>query len=142
MKAQPKTPSPSAICALLQRDDGRYLMIRRAEGLPGGGHWCPVTGRPEPGEELRAAVVREVREEVGLEVDVGDEVFSCLTSDRQFRLHWFACHPTLPSSGHAPLRLQPEEVAQARWLTAKEASQLTPTFASTSAFFTQLSETQ
>jgi 8-oxo-dGTP pyrophosphatase MutT (NUDIX family) len=142
MKSDIKTSPPVAICALLRRQDGRYLLIRRAEGLPGGGHWCPVTGRPEPGEELPAAVVREVREEVGLDVEVGKEVFSCLTSDHQFRLRWFDCHPSKASSNKETLHLQADEVAEACWVTAKEASQLSPTFASTSAFFARLSENE
>jgi 8-oxo-dGTP pyrophosphatase MutT (NUDIX family) len=46
-------------------DGGRVLMQRRDDtgrwGLPGGG--------VEPGESVRAAVVREVREETGLDVE-------------------------------------------------------------------------
>lgn len=46
-------------------EDGRVLLQRRDDngrwGLPGGG--------VEPGESVRAALVREVREETGLEVE-------------------------------------------------------------------------
>ena len=47
--------------------DGRLLLIRRADD-PGRGLWSVPGGRVEAGETLAEAVVREVREEAGLEV--------------------------------------------------------------------------
>jgi ADP-ribose pyrophosphatase YjhB (NUDIX family) len=49
---------------------GRLLLIRRANE-PGRGQWSLPGGRVEPGEDDAAAVVRELREETGLEVRVG-----------------------------------------------------------------------
>ena len=51
--------------------DGALLMVRR-RNAPGTGRWSIPGGRVERGEQLRAAVAREVREETGLEVIVGD----------------------------------------------------------------------
>ena len=45
----------------------RLLMIRRGRGVAAG-EWSIPGGRVEAGETLAAAVVREVREETGLEV--------------------------------------------------------------------------
>ena len=51
--------------------DGSLLLVERAND-PGAGRWAVPGGRVEPGETLAEAVVREVREETGLEVVVGD----------------------------------------------------------------------
>jgi len=47
------------------------LLVERAKD-PGAGRWAVPGGRVEPGETLAEAVVREVREEAGLTVEVGD----------------------------------------------------------------------
>jgi ADP-ribose pyrophosphatase YjhB (NUDIX family) len=49
---------------------GRLLVIRRGRP-PGEGLWSLPGGRVEPGEADAAAVIREVREETGLEVTPG-----------------------------------------------------------------------
>jgi 8-oxo-dGTP diphosphatase len=46
--------------------DGCLLLVRRAHA-PGAGEWSVPGGRVEPGELLAEAVVRELREETGLE---------------------------------------------------------------------------
>ena len=55
-----------AIITLIERDDGRALLARGAQ-FPVPMYSC-LAGFVEPGETLEQAVVREVREEVGIEV--------------------------------------------------------------------------
>jgi 8-oxo-dGTP diphosphatase len=54
-----------AAAAIIQDDEGRVLLIRRGDGRG----WSLPGGMMEPGERIAEAVVREVWEETGLEVE-------------------------------------------------------------------------
>ncbi len=54
-------------CALVDRD-GRILIARRPEGRSFAGLWEFPGGKLQPGETPEAALARELREEVGIEV--------------------------------------------------------------------------
>ena len=55
---------------IVRDENGLLLMVRRGRP-PGEGLWSIPGGRVEPGEDDPAAVVRELKEETGLEVRVG-----------------------------------------------------------------------
>ncbi|HVU61770.1 MAG TPA: NUDIX domain-containing protein [Mycobacteriales bacterium] len=60
------------ICAgAVVRDAGGRLLLVRRGTPPAQGSWTLPGGRVEPGENPAAAAAREVREETGLDVDVG-----------------------------------------------------------------------
>jgi len=59
------------VSALIVRD-GLVLLVRRGKE-PFTGFWSLPGGRVEPGETMQDAVKREVREETGLDIEVGDE---------------------------------------------------------------------
>ncbi len=61
--------------AVVHDATGRLLLIRRATD-PGRGQWSLPGGRVEPGETDAEAVIRELREETGLEVVPGKLVGS------------------------------------------------------------------
>jgi len=82
-------------------DHGRVLLIKRAHE-PLKGEWSLPGGAVDVGEALHTAVVREVREETGLEVEVDClvEVVERITRDEAGRVQYhfviadYLCRPT------------------------------------------------
>ena len=56
---------------IVRDEEGRLLVVRRGRP-PGEGLWSIPGGRVEPGEDDRTAVARELKEETGLDVVVGE----------------------------------------------------------------------
>ncbi len=59
------------VVAALLEVGGRLLIQRRPPGGPRGGLWEFPGGKREPGETDEAALARECREELGIEIEVG-----------------------------------------------------------------------
>jgi len=56
------------VCAIIVRENGAVLVCQRALGSHLGGLWEFPGGKVEPGESPEAALIREMREELALEV--------------------------------------------------------------------------
>jgi len=54
--------------AVIERPDGAFLLAQRPEGKPYAGYWEFPGGKIEPGEEVRSALARELKEELGIDV--------------------------------------------------------------------------
>lgn len=116
---------------MIRRGDA-VLAIERAPHVVAGGYWSLPSGRIEPGESQADAVVREVAEEIGLVVCAGEKVWECPTDDGRYTLHWWTVSETVRE---APLRPDPTEVSDVRWVSAREFLELTPTFEGDRHFF-------
>src|SRR5690349_13823608 len=72
MKQQP-TILYTAVKALIKNKDGKVLLLKQSDySISGGGTYHPPGGIVELGETLRDCLVREVKEEIGVEGTVGD----------------------------------------------------------------------
>ena len=67
MTSEQRVPCVGAVI----RDSGERLLLIQRRNEPGAGLWSLPGGRIEPGESDEQAVVRETREETGLQVTCG-----------------------------------------------------------------------
>jgi 8-oxo-dGTP diphosphatase len=61
--------------AVIERD-GAFLVTRRQQGVHLAGLWEFPGGKCEPGETHAACLIRELREELGVEANVGREILA------------------------------------------------------------------
>lgn len=67
MTGEPRKLLLVAACALVDAD-GRVLLARRPEGKPLAGLWEFPGGKVEPGEVPEETLIRELKEELGIDV--------------------------------------------------------------------------
>ena len=74
--------------------DGRLLITRRPEGGHLAGLWEFPGGKREVGETFEECLRRELREELGIEVEVAERVESLTHryEERTVHLEFFLCH--------------------------------------------------
>jgi len=110
------TPRPElcvgAVCVL----DGNLLLVRRGHG-PAAGAWSVPGGRLEAGELLAEAVVREVREETGLECVCGDLLgwVERISDEHHFVILDFEVTPLTADTPRAG-----DDAVEARWVPLEE----------------------
>jgi 8-oxo-dGTP diphosphatase len=78
--------------AVIERD-GAFLVTRRLQGTHLAGTWEFPGGKCGEDEPLDACLWREIREELGVRCEVGEEIFQVTHEypDRRIELHFFAC---------------------------------------------------
>ncbi|WP_194954878.1 (deoxy)nucleoside triphosphate pyrophosphohydrolase [Sphingopyxis solisilvae] len=76
----PKTGLVVVAAALVDRD-GRLLVQQRPEGLSMAGLWEFPGGKVEPGETPERALIRELAEELGVDVEQACLAPACFASD-------------------------------------------------------------
>ena len=62
------------VCGVIKDADGRILTCRRGEGRHLAGLWEFPGGKVETGESPEVALARELEEELGVAVDVGEKL--------------------------------------------------------------------
>ncbi len=70
----PAARSPQKVTAAVIEDGGRVLIARRKKGDRCEGRWEFPGGKVEPGESPEGSLARELREEMGIEVAVGERL--------------------------------------------------------------------
>jgi len=108
-------PPIDVVAGVIRNAEGRLLITQRLADDTLGGYWEFPGGKVDPGEELRAALARELREELGIETEIGAEVHHIVHAypDRDVQLYFFEARIL---SGEP----QKIEVADLRWVTTAE----------------------
>lgn len=75
--------------AFIRDADGRALLVRRKRD-PEAGCWGLPGGKVEDGESCAEAVAREIREELGVTLSVGDVLCVSELIDLDGAYHWIA----------------------------------------------------
>lgn len=115
--------TPQGVVVVLRRH-GRYLFIERGPGESFAGYWCPVGGQVEPGETHLEAVVRETREEVGVEVRPLRKLGEGRSRSGTFQLHYYLAE-LVAGQPH----VASDEVSAVAWLDLPQARALPRHFA-------------
>lgn len=81
------------VAAAVVERDGAFLLTRRLQGTHLEGLWEFPGGKCEPGETPREALAREIAEELGVAVVVGELLLVTRHTypERTVELHFFSC---------------------------------------------------
>jgi mutator protein MutT len=81
------------VVAAVIEDGHRFLVTRRQPGVHLAGMWEFPGGKIDPEESHSAALKRELREEIGVEVDVGDLMYETTHAypDVTVALYFYRC---------------------------------------------------
>jgi len=85
-------PTVDVAAAVIQ-EGGRYLITQRTQGSHLAGLWEFPGGKQKPGENLEECLKRELREELGVEVEVGEKIETVTWPypERTVAIHFFLC---------------------------------------------------
>ncbi len=110
-----KTKNCIEVSAALIFWDGKLLITQRHANAHLGGLWEFPGGKREPGETFEQCLVREIREELGVEISVG-ELFEEITHaypEVSVHLKFFLCKLLVGEP-------QPLDCAAVKWVNAAE----------------------
>lgn len=105
----------TSVVAVILNERQEVLLTKRSIP-PFQGEWVMPGGKVDLGEPVKSAIVREVMEEVGLEVEVGEliDLFEHVTpgdDNYHFIIIYYRCHPL-----HQELNHSEHEVDEVRWV--------------------------
>jgi 8-oxo-dGTP diphosphatase len=98
------------VVAAVFTDGERVLACRRHAHLEAGGRWEFPGGKLEPGEALEAALEREIAEELGVEIEVG-ELLDSTTSVIDGTTITLSCYFVRPVGGPPRFSTDHDELA-------------------------------
>lgn len=101
--------------AVIRDSSGDILLSRRPEGRHMGGFWEFPGGKVEENESLRQALIRELKEELGIDARIGEKILSTTHREESLSidLHFFEARII----GGRPQPLDHQEI---RWVKPKD----------------------
>ena len=132
MHSIPDDPGRHGAVAVVVRD-GRMLVIRRARSVVAPLVYCFPGGGIEDGESEEDALVRELREEIGVTVRPVRRLWQCVTAWKVHLAWWLAA-----MDSDAVPTPNPDEVDSIHWFTPAEMAQLPDLLESNREFLDQV----
>jgi 8-oxo-dGTP diphosphatase len=77
----PKASPIKVVAAIIQDEDGNFLCAKRGSWKSTPNKWEFPGGKPEPGEHLELALIREIKEELNTDIKVLSLFDSSVTND-------------------------------------------------------------
>jgi len=94
--SDPRSVPTIVVAAGVIEGDGGFLVTRRRRGVHLEGYWEFPGGKCEATEDLATCLRREIREELGIDAEIGDELL-CVSHEypeRIVELHFITCRLT------------------------------------------------
>jgi mutator protein MutT len=106
------------VAAAVIEDQGRFFVTRRQKGVHLEGFWEFPGGKCEANESLEDCLRRELKEELGVDATIGEEVFTVTHDypDRSVELHFLSC-----ALRRSPVPLLGQEM---RWVASADLGSL------------------
>jgi 8-oxo-dGTP pyrophosphatase MutT (NUDIX family) len=108
---------PAVITAIVTSPLGVLVGHRNDDKPP----WTFIAGEQEPGERVEDTAIREVKEETGLRIQVGDEIGRRVHPKTGRTMIYLAA---IPTHGTEVFVGDEEELAEVRWVSLAEAEKL------------------
>lgn len=105
----------------IQNSKGQFLMTQRHPDKKAGGLWEFTGGGVLAGETTKQASVRELEEELGIQVDESELSLLEVYQQRNYFMDIFVAEKDVDTT---MLVLQPEEVVDAKWVSHEELLQM------------------
>jgi mutator protein MutT len=111
--SQDRSPLPHKIIgvAVIWNEERKILIDKRRPNGDMGGLWEFPGGKIEPGETVEECIAREIQEELGIEISVGDRLITINHTYPRFHVTLIVhhCH-------HVKGEPQPIESSEVRWV--------------------------
>jgi mutator protein MutT len=106
------------VTAAIVEDHDRFFVTKRLKGVHLEGLWEFPGGKCEPGETLESGLRRELKEELGVDAVIGEEIFTVTHHypERSVELHFLVC-----TFQNAPVPMLGQEM---RWVARNELKSL------------------
>jgi len=105
----------------IQNSNGQFLMTQRHPNKKAGGLWEFTGGGVLAGETTKQAAVRELEEELGIQIDESELSLLEVYQQRNYFMDIFVVKKDVDTT---MLVLQPEEVVDAKWVSHEELLQM------------------
>lgn len=129
-----KGDTDSVVVGILSRDrDGvaEYLLISSKKDFGEyTGFYYPPGGHAKENEDIGSALIRELKEELCIDVEIGEELAETTSDVKKQTTHWYSC-----IANSFEIDIRDENIADARWMTKEEILKSGTVWPATKKFF-------